>query len=132
MAQRIVFFFKMTQRIAPSFLTCLKDLSLFFFGKKKKIFKKWTFRKIWLKQLVLFQYDLKNWTFFFECDSKNWFFFDSKNWTLFSNMTWRIEHFSYMTRRIEPSSKIWLKELNKDLNFIEPFLSMKQRFEFFE
>ena len=120
------------KELNPFFFWWLKDLSL----PKNITFKNWTFWKIWLKQLVLLQYDSKNWTSFF--DKKGlweldfflsmtqsfetfWpkelnFCFKKYDSKILFNTTQRIESFFFLntTQRIQP---IFLKIWRKDLNF---------------
>ena len=129
--------FYMTQRIEPSFWTCLNELNPFEKYDSKN--------RIWLKQLVFFLVWLKDLNlFFFEYDSKNWtlliwldfFFFlkiwplvlmfsfperDSKKWTIF-NLTQGLNFFQF-----DSKNEIWLK----GLNLIEP-LRTTQRIELFK
>ena len=136
-------FFIMTRRIEHPFWICLNELNPFVddsktFSKKKKTFKNWTFRKMWLKGLNFSEYDSKNWTFLFWIDTElrmivfnmtqsiqSSFFnltqrieYDSKHWTLFFNMS----------QRIEPSFPLWLKELNFFWTWItETFLNYNSK-----
>ena len=112
MSPRIVLF-NMIQRIEP------------FFCKKKRLIGLNMNQKDW----TLFEYDSKNWTFFFWnkiYDPKNWTHFqkknDSKNWTLFEKyesknttfLTWITEFNLFLDE-----SKNWTFYLNvtKELNF---------------
>ena len=129
---RIEYFFNMTQELNPfSFSRNMTQ-------RMELFFKKWLIELIfvwmWLKEVNLFFLTwfkelnffflvwLKDLNFFFWYDSKTWTFFfwyDSKNW-----------NFSEMTQRIEPFSKIRLKELNffsvwlKELNFFKPLTEL--------
>ena len=139
------FLLNVTQRIEPLFFNVIQRV--FFHNNDINILPFF----IWLK----------NWTFFEKLWLTEWnpsFQFDLKNWTLVKILLKELNPFQHMTRRIEHffnrTFSIWLKELNyinmtwrvepffiwpkewtcleKWVKYLNPFLNMSQRIEFFQ
>ena len=146
-----------------TFFSMTLDLT-FFLKKKKKRLKILIFSKIWLTELQLFfffeimtqrieffEYDSKNWTFFFSKTTHRiepFFFFeyDSQNWTLFLWMWPKNWTLISWIRRKELNRLIFAYDSKNWNNFwmtqrmellymtqrMELFLNMTYRIDFFE